>query len=157
MSPHCAPEHSFPRGKRIPVGLTCCWWLTWLPTARSTSALLFPSTLPHSCWFPSSFDPIDLPQPKLLGARLSLFIWAVNLQHGVDPLSWQWSGNKLQRLNEKNGNCVSIALLQGKWAYLAKAIMRQGKFLEHGNYDVKLIHSIVSEVNNNSEPSCQNN
>lgn len=35
MSPHCVPEHSFPWGKRIPVGLTCSWWLTSLPTVLS--------------------------------------------------------------------------------------------------------------------------
>lgn len=87
-------------------------WRTWLPTAFSTSFSTFLS--PVSPLFPCSFDPIDLPQPKLLLTRLFLFINLVNLQHSFDPTSWQWSGNKLLRLNETPGNCVPTAPQKGK-------------------------------------------
>lgn len=115
MSPRSAPEHSFPQGKSFPVGLTCSWWLTWLPAALSTSVLLLSSTISRSPWFPYSFDPIDLTQPRLRLTRLFLFICTVNLHHSFDPSSWQWSGNKPHWLNEKHGNWVSIGLQQGKW------------------------------------------
>lgn len=114
MSPHCAPEQSFPRGgKRVPASLTCSRGFSWLPAAPPTSVLLPPRLSPT----PAGFHPrlTLLIWPSRL-TRLLLFICTVNLQHSFDPMSWQWSGNKPLWLNEKLANCVPTSVQKGKTA-----------------------------------------
>ena len=79
----------------------------------STSVLLFstPLLFVSVLVWPYRFVPTPGSPPL---ARLFSFISTVNLQHGFDPSSWQWSGNKLQWAERKAWQlCSSISAVWG--------------------------------------------